>query len=116
HVHLHVARTSLKADDHPLVDGLSRLYEDGPALLRVGEAVGQGRSWRGCRQRPVALDAKLAGPGSEAVRDGGHDPGSGREGQEAVAEADQAARRNRVLEADAALPVVVDLDHGAPPS
>ena len=110
-----VARPLLDADDHALVHLFARLDEGRAALLRARQPEGQRRACRRRGQRAVALLAEIARPRPVADADRAHQPGARGEGQEGVAEPDQPASRDEVLEPHAALPVVDDLDHLAAP-
>src|SRR4029077_4458902 len=96
-----VARPLLDADDHPLVHRLARLDEGGAALLRAGEPKREGGPGRRGREGAVPLLAEIARPGPAADPDRAHETGACSQGEEVVAEADQAARRDQVLEAHA---------------
>src|SRR5713226_131215 len=111
HVDANVARPLLDADDHPLVNGLSRLNEGGATLLSAGQPERErGAGGRG-GEGAVALLPEFARPGPISNPDRSHDSVARGQRQEVVPEADQAARRNHVLEANPALRVVADLDH-----
>src|SRR5262249_59957835 len=108
-----VAGPLLEPNDHPLVHLLARLDEGDPTLLGAGQAISQRGARRRGGQGPIALLAELTHPRSVADRDRAHQTLARGEGQERVAETDQAAGRNEVLEPDPAFWVVDELGHPA---
>src|SRR5207237_8089936 len=106
----HVPRPPLPPDDEALVARLTGHDECRAALLGAGQSVGERGARRGGGEGSVSLLAELARPGSVTDRDRAHDPVPGSEGEERVAEPDQASGRDHVLQTDTALTVVLDLD------
>ena len=91
---------AVDADDHALVDLVARLDEGHAALLGVGEAVVSAVAALGGDQRAVARRCRSARARARS-RSGRLliTPVAARGGQEGVAEADQAARRDLELQA-----------------
>ena len=101
--------------DHALVDLGLRLNERDASLLRVRQPVAERHATLGGDQRPGARAADGTQPWlvpDEARR---HDAVAARGGKEGVAQADQAARGNRVLQADGATAIIDHIgEAGAP--
>jgi hypothetical protein len=96
-VDVQVLLAGIFADDHPLVDRIAGLDEQGPALLQVEQRK------RGHRPAPVRDQgaarpgAQLAVPRLPAVEDVVHQPGAAGLGEELGPEADQPASGDQVL-------------------
>src|SRR5258706_4765500 len=101
--------------DHPVVPLLAGQDEGRAPLVSPRKTEGEGRPRRGGGQGAVALLAEVARPRPVADADRAHEAGAGGQRQEAVAKADESARRDGVLEADAPLADLDDFDHFAGP-
>src|SRR5258706_5053588 len=91
------------ADDHALVHRVARADEHAAALLQLPKRVGDGDAVVLRYQDAVAVLFELALGRRVVVEHMAHDPGAARHRHELALQADQAARRDAVVQAHAAL-------------
>ena len=99
-VDIHILAGSGVADDHALVDLFASAHQQGAALLRVVQAVGNGIAGLKADQRAGGTVGDHTGPDIVAIKDLVEDAFAVGIGQELVAVAEQAAAGHPELQAD----------------
>src|ERR1044071_8106237 len=97
-VHHQVVVAAVDADDHAFVHRVAGAYEHAPALLQLPQRVRDRLAVDLRHQHAVAVLLDLALGGGVLVEHVAHDAGAAREGHELALEADQAARRDAIVE------------------
>ncbi len=110
-VHVHVVGPGVLAHDHPLVDGGPGPDEQLAAVLHVRERVGRRVAAAIGHQHARLAAGDLALPLDPALEDAVHDRRAARVGEQLRADSDQAAGRDREVDAHAAGAVVHHLRH-----
>ena len=100
----------MDADDHAFVERVAGLDEHAAALLQLAERVRHRLAVVLADQHAVLAPFDLALERPVVVEDVAHEAGAARQGQELGLEADQAARRDAVVEPHAALAVGLHVD------
>src|SRR5919202_5072103 len=113
HVHVQVAWVRMLADDYAFVHRGYRPVEERAALLQIEERVRHRLAFAIGDDRAARALGDLPLPRLIPIELRGHDPFAARDGEELVAEADQAARRHAEGEPDPVRAELVHLDHAA---
>src|SRR5512146_1890854 len=105
-VHHQIVVAAVDADDHALVELLAGAHEESAPLLQVEQRIGDRFALLVADQHAVVAVGDVALHRRESVEDMAHQAGAAGERHELTLEADQAARRDAIVEAHA--PVTVD--------